>query len=157
MKIPMMLNANKIIIDSDPDKKLVDILRDQGCLSVKSGCYKGSCGSCTVLMDGVPVPSCKIPLALVRDSEIITLEYFSKTAEYKTIISGFKKAGISLCGYCNAAKIFAAYQVLCIKKNLTREDIALHMKGLAPCCVDSDTLINGVIFAIKEYSTSGDK
>lgn len=157
MKIPMTINSEKIILDCAPDKFIMHILREQGCLSVKSGCEEGICGSCTILLDGVPVPSCCIPVALARDSDIITLEYFSKTREYKAIMTGFRKAGISLCGYCNSAKIFAAYHVLTIKQNLTREDIALQLQGIAPCCTDQDTLINGIIYAIKEYSANGDE
>lgn len=156
MKISLTLNSEKITLDYSPDKNLMTILRDQGCLSIKSGCAKGFCGSCTVLMDGNPVPSCKVPLGLARDSEIITLEYFSKTAEYKSIMSGFKKAGISLCGYCNAGKIFGTYRILCMEKKMEREDIAQELKCLSPCCVDMDTLINGVAYALRDYSANGD-
>ncbi|MCF0241484.1 MAG: 2Fe-2S iron-sulfur cluster binding domain-containing protein [Treponema sp.] len=154
MKIPLTLNSNKLILDCAPEESLLSVLRNQGCLSVKTGCAKGYCGSCTVLLDGNPVPSCKIPVSIIKGSEIITLEYFTKTEEYNAIISGFKKADINLCGYCNSAKIFAAYQVLCLKQNLTREDIAVYLKNLAPCCTDLDTLINGIIYAMKAYNTS---
>lgn len=156
MQLQMTINSVKQNIECSPDKKLMHILREQNCLSVKSGCEEGICGSCTVLLDGVPVPSCCVPVALARNSEIITLEYFSKTSEYRAIINGFKKAGINLCGYCNAAKIFAAYQVLTLKKSLTREDIAYQLQGIAPCCTDQDTLINGIIYAIREYSIPGE-
>lgn len=157
MKISLTLNSEKITLDYSPDKTLMNILRDQGCLSIKSGCGKGFCGSCTVLMDGNPVPSCKVPLGLARNSEIITLEYFTKTSEYKSIMSGFKKAGISLCGYCNAGKIFGTYRILCMAKKMEREDIAQELKSLSPCCVDMDTLINGVAYALRDYSANGDK
>lgn len=154
MKIPLTLNANKIILDCDPNESLLNILRSQGCLSVKTGCGNGYCGSCTVLLDGNPVPSCKIPVSIVKGSEVITLEYFSKTEEYTSIMAGFKKAGITLCGYCDAAKVFAASQILGLKRNLTRENIADYLKNLAPCCTDIDTLINGIIYAMKAYTDS---
>lgn len=151
----MTINAEKQTIECSPDKTMMNILRELGWLSVKSGCEEGICGSCTVLMDGVPVPSCCVPAALARNSEIITLEYFQKTAEYRAIMAGFRKAGISLCGYCNAAKVFTAYQVICTKRSLTRQDIATMIQGIAPCCTDQDTLINGMIYSIKEYITPG--
>ena len=66
MKIPFTLNSEDIILDAEPDTKLLQLLRDNGIFSVKDGCKKGSCGSCTVLMDGKPVPSCIIPSAAVR-------------------------------------------------------------------------------------------
>ncbi len=156
MKIPMTINSSKVTIECDPGKSMMPILRENNWLSVKSGCEEGICGSCTVLLDGVPVPSCCLPAALARNSEIITLEYFSKTAEYRCIMNGFKKAGINLCGYCNAAKVFAAYQVLCTKNSLTREAIAEQLQGIAPCCTDQDTLINGIIYAVREYASKGE-
>ena len=155
MKIPLTINGNKNILECRPDTSLLEVLRTQGCLSVKSGCTKGYCGSCTVLLDGNPVPSCKIPVAIVRNNEIVTLEYFSKTEEYKIIMEGFKKAGIHLCGYCDAAKVFNAYEILCTRRNLTREEITNHIKHLAPCCTDSDTLTNGIIYALKIANTKG--
>jgi len=155
MKIPMKINGEDVTLDCDPDKNMMKILRDLGWLSVKSGCEEGICGSCTVLLDGSPVPSCCLPASLARNSEIVTLEYFRKTQEYKIISGGFRKAGITLCGYCNAAKVFAAYQILTIKKNLTREDIGEQLQGIAPCCTDKDTLVNGIIYAIRDYTSKG--
>lgn len=156
MKISLTLNSEKITLDASPEKNLMEVLRSQGCLSVKSGCAKGFCGSCTILMDGTPVPACKVPLGLARNSEIITLEYFSKTIEYKSIMNGFKKAGITLCGYCNAGKIFGTYRILCMEKKFERSDIEAELRSLSPCCVDMDTLINGVSYALREYNTNGD-
>ena len=153
MLIPMTINSEKRNMNATPDKSMRHILRELGYLSVKSGCEEGICGSCTILLDGAPVPSCCLPVAMAQNCEIITLEYFSKTSEYRPIMTGFRKAGISLCGYCNAAKIFAAFQIICMKKNLTRQDISKMLQGIAPCCTDQDTLINGIIYAIKEYST----
>ncbi len=155
MKIPMKINGEKITLECNPDKSMMQILREQGCLSVKSGCEEGICGPCTVLLVISPVPSCCLPASLARDSEIITLEHFRKTSEYKLISTSFKKAGITLCGYCNAAKIFAAYQIILMNKNLSREDIAVQLQGIAPCCTDKDTLINGIVYAIRDYTVKG--
>ena len=155
MKIPMKINGEEITLECNPDKNMLSILREQGCLSVKAGCEEGICGSCTVLLDNVPVPSCCLPASLARNSEIVTLEHFRKSPEYKVIANGFTKAGITLCGYCNAAKIFAAYQIISINKSLTREDIALQLQGIAPCCTDKDTLINGIIYAIRDNTVKG--
>ncbi len=155
MKIPITLNSKNITLECSSDESLMNALRDYGCLSVKSGCAKGFCGSCTVLLDGNPVSSCKIPVAIVKNSTIITLEYFQKTEEYKAIMDGFRKAGVTLCGYCNSAKIFGAYQIMNLKGSLTREIISDNLKNLAPCCTDKDTLINGIIYAIKAFNDLG--
>lgn len=149
MKIPVTLNNTKIILDEQPDEILARVLHRNGCSSVKSGCMEGGCGSCTVLINDIPSAACKIPVGLVKDMNILTLDFFEKTDFYSVIMEGFSKAGIKLCGYCNAGKIFSAYQILRSPKIPTREEIKEHMKHLSSCCTDLETLVNGVIYAMQ--------
>lgn len=148
MKIPVTLNGDKTTLEAPCDESLRNVLRENGCLSIKKGCSKGQCGSCSILMDGKIVASCKIPAGIAMNSDIITLEYFSRTEEYKSIMEGFQKAGITLCGYCNAGKIFSAYQFLNTPRKLTRNEIKSMVENLSPCCTELDTLVNGIIYAI---------
>ena len=149
MKIPVTLNGNKIILDAHADETLMKVLHKNGCTSVKSGCSGGFCGACTILLDDRPVASCKIPAGIVRNSDIVTLDYFVKTEEYITIINGFQKAGIKLCGYCTAGKVFSAYQIMKMPKMPTRQEITDYVTALSPCCTDIETLVNGIIYAIQ--------
>lgn len=148
MKIPVVLNGTKTILEANAEDSLMKVLHRNSCVSVKSGCGQGFCGACTVLLNDNPVASCKIPVGIVKNNEIITLEYFSKTEEYNLIMQGFTKAGIKLCGYCNAGKIFTAYQILKLSKIPTRQEITETIKNLSPCCTDIETLVNGIIYAI---------
>ena len=70
----------------------------------------------------------------------------------------FDLANIKLCGYCNAGKIFCAYQILKKNKIPSREQILNQIKTLSPCCTDINTLANGIIYAYeikdKGYATS---
>ncbi len=149
MKIPLTLNGEKTVLEAYPEDSLMKILHENGGISVKSGCQGGFCGTCTVLFNDKPISSCKMPVGLAKDAHIITLESFAKTDDYKIIMEGFDKAGIKLCGYCNAGKIFAAYQVMKASKHITREEIIEQIKHLSPCCTDIETLANGIIHAIK--------
>lgn len=149
MKIPVTLNGTKTILDAHADESLMRVLHKSGCPSVKSGCSGGFCGACTILLDDHPAASCKIPAGIVRNGDIVTLDYFVKTEEYSIIMSGFQKAGIKLCGYCTAGKVFSAYQILKSPKMMTREEITDYVKALSPCCTDLETLVNGIIYAIQ--------
>lgn len=151
MKIPLTLNGEKKIIEAESDEYLRDVLRRENCTSVKCGCGEGICGCCTILLDGKPVPSCKIPAGIIRDNEIITLEHFSTQELYNDIIKGFSKAGISLCGFCNAGKIFVASNIIKKFVRPTRQNIDSEVEFLAPCCTDKNTLINGIIYASEFY------
>lgn len=152
MNIPIIINGERTIIQASPDEKLIDVLRSLNLFSAKLGCDQGVCGSCTVLLNGKPIPACRIPVALSMNQEITTLEHFSKTEEYAHIIKGFAKAGIKLCGYCNAGKIFAAASILNDRQKPTRASIKEQVKHLSPCCTDIDTLINGIIYAAESKS-----
>lgn len=148
MKISLMLNGEKTIIDAQPDTSLMEVLRTLNLTSVKCGCGNGLCGSCTVLLNDKPVAACKIPVALVNENEIITMEAFSKTEEYESITKGFEKAGIKLCGYCNAGKIFTTYSFLKLNNLPSSQEIEQQVKHLAPCCTDTQLLIRGIRYSL---------
>ena len=147
MKIPIIINNTKTVIESQPDKSLLSVLRSMKLFDTKTGCAQGICGNCTILLNGKPVPSCKIPVAIVKDQTVTTLEYFKQTEIYSNIIKGFSKAGIKMCGYCNAGKIFAAYAIITSGKKPVKQFIYEHIKNLSLCCTDTKTLAEGIIYA----------
>ena len=149
MNVPVTLNGNKTILEAPADETLMSVLRRIGCASVKCGCGQGTCGSCTVLLNDNPVATCKIPLGIIQNADIVTLEYFERTKEYSIIMKGFELAGIKLCGLCNSGKIFSAYQLVKMNKIPSRDEIYEQVRSLAPCCTDLNTLINGIILAIE--------
>jgi carbon-monoxide dehydrogenase small subunit len=147
MKIPVTLNGEQAVLNAEADTKLIDALRRKNCVDVKCGCSTGVCGSCAVLLDDVPVPACVIYACSVRNSSIITLDYFMTLPAYVDIKKGFEHAGIELCGYCNAGKIFGAYHLIMRYKNLTRKQIYFLMASLKCKCADENLLTNGVVYA----------
>jgi len=90
MRIPITINGKSVILDSDPEQNLLSALRRLKLFSVKCGCCQGLCASCTVLIGDRAVSSCLIPVASVRNQQIITLEYFKQTESYTDIIKGFE-------------------------------------------------------------------
>ena len=147
MKIPVMLNSSKVILDAKPTESLLEVLRRQGLLSVKEGCTKGRCGSCTVLLDDRPVPSCIIPVGIVRNASVETLEFFLLTKEGEDITAGFKQAGVTMCGFCNSTRIFSTYELLKKVYRPTMEELEKLADSIMCNCIDKKTFINGVIYA----------
>lgn len=125
MVISFKLNGEATLVDALPNTRLSIVLRRQfGLKSVKISSFDGLKGSDCVLLNDSVVPSSLIPLFNVENREVITLEYFSTDKrylrEYKLIMKCFKENGVSLCGFCDAGKIFAAYKLL--QSNLDEED-----------------------------------
>ncbi|MBR3543162.1 MAG: 2Fe-2S iron-sulfur cluster binding domain-containing protein [Treponema sp.] len=147
MRLSLTINNEKVTLEEEPETSLLELLRKQKLFSVKCGCNQANCGSCAVLLDDEPVLSCMIPCGILRGAQIETLESFSKKAVCQEILKGFEKAGVNLCGWCNPGKIFAAYAVIKRHSNPTREQASETVLDLRECCVESDTLINGIIYA----------
>ncbi len=147
MRLKLNINEQDYVYEVDPSEKLLFLLRREKFFSVKSGCENGHCGSCTVLLDDHAVTSCTIPVGILNNSKILTVDFFMKKPVYADIAKGFEKAGVSMCGYCNAGKIFACYEAITENKNPTREIIYKYIYQLKDCCVEKDILINGIVYA----------
>ena len=147
MKIPVILNGEKVILDAGPQETLLSVLRRCGLISVKEGCGRGKCGACTILLDDKPAPSCIIPVGSVRNASIETLEFFSLTREAGDILSGFRQAGMNMCGFCDSMRVFSTYALL---KKVYRPS-AEDLERLADCidcgCTDRKTFMSGVVYA----------
>ena len=82
MNISFVLNGRKVNVDVDPDETLANVLRDRlGITSVKIGCENGTCGVCTVLMNGTPIQSCILKMKTVQGKEITTIEALGTPAK----------------------------------------------------------------------------
>ena len=151
MKIRFHLNNEAVEIEADADERLSDVLRrDFGLLSVRKSCMQGTCGSCTVLLNDHPVPSCMLPVFAVAEQNIITLESFSTTQEYKDIITAFEKEGMTLCGFCSAGTILTAHSIVQKHWNPTDEQIRDAYIGIVCRCTD----IVSITAALKQVCRS---
>lgn len=147
MKINMQINGQQIVAETDPDERLSVLLRRQNLLSIKCGCNTGHCGTCTILLDGKPVPSCIIPAAAVRNSKIITLEYFLTTPMGLDILAGLSDAEANLCGWCKTAKIFAIYDFL-TENPRPEYKLAYKTASSFSCtCTDSESIAKAMLKA----------
>ncbi len=147
MKIPFILNEERVVVDADPGERLVTILRNVFRLTgAKEGCSAGRCGSCTVLLNGKAVPSCIIPAAVIRNNKIITIEHFSTTDDYKDIITGFRQAGVQLCGFCNTGKILSAHTLIQNNSRPVKNEIKKELGNICKCD-DFDILASGIMIA----------
>jgi carbon-monoxide dehydrogenase small subunit len=138
-----------VYIDSNPGERLVHILRRRfSLLAAKEGCLSGRCGSCMVLLNGKPVPSCVVPVFQIRNSSIVTLEHFSTTPEYRDVMEGFANAGVSMCGFCDAGKILIAHAIVSADTRMSKDEIKAMFAGNMCRCTNVDDLVAGVKNAI---------
>src|SRR6266581_5282916 len=92
-----------------PMDRLLDVLRNElGLTGTKEGCGEGECGSCSVLMDGMLVNSCLIPVAQASGANIVTIEGMSAHALMISLQETFLECGGAQCGICTPGMILAA-------------------------------------------------
>jgi aerobic-type carbon monoxide dehydrogenase small subunit (CoxS/CutS family) len=99
------LNGRETRVDAPPLKRLLDVLREEcGLTGAKEGCGEGECGACTVLLDGLPVNSCLVPLRHARGAEVTTIEGL----EAEGLFEAFVREGGAQCGFCTPGMLVAA-------------------------------------------------
>ncbi len=104
------VNATPAEVDVPGMRRLLDVLREDLALTgTKEGCGEGECGACTVLLDGVPVDSCLVPVCQVDGVAIRTVEGLAPGAgSLDALQSAFLVAGGAQCGICTPGMLMAA-------------------------------------------------
>src|SRR5580700_8741763 len=111
-------------------ERLLDVLRHElGLTGTKEGCGEGECGSCSVLMDGVLVNSCLIPVLQAQGAEIVTIEGLAQGPQLQALQEKFLEFGAAQCGICTPGMILAAQYLLNEKPNPNTEEIREGLAG----------------------------
>ena len=145
MTIGFILNGEDVVIQSEANVRLIDILRfNFGLFGAKAGCLTGKCGFCAVIFNGYISHACLIPAFRVRGSEVITIEGFSQTDEFHDIMTGFTQANVKNCGYCETSKILNAGALLERIKRPSRQEILIAFNGIKCRCTDPEQLVDAI-------------
>ena len=146
MTMSFILNGEDVEVDSGMENRLVNILRDSfNLLGTKTGCFSGTCGTCSIIFNGNVVKSCLIPAYKIRNCEIITIEGFSQTNEYNDIILGFSETGLENCNFCRTSKILATEVLLSRNMQPSKNEILSAFQGIRCRCTEPEELVLGVI------------
>ena len=129
----IILNINNDIYELDvfPNETLLDVLRDKlDFTGAKEGCDDGSCGACTVLIDGLPVRAC-LTLALEAEhKKITTIEGVAEDGKLHPLQESFVKNHAIQCGFCSAGMILVGLsEINREKRKLSRDEIRNAISG----------------------------
>jgi aerobic-type carbon monoxide dehydrogenase small subunit (CoxS/CutS family) len=133
------LNGRPAEVDAPPMKRLLDVLREECALTgSKEGCGEGECGACTVLVDGLPVVSCLVPFAQVRDAEVVTIEGLGGEHPLQ---KAFAELGGAQCGICTPGMIMAA---VALGSNPSFDDVRRGLAGNLCRCTGYEAIYRAV-------------
>jgi aerobic-type carbon monoxide dehydrogenase small subunit (CoxS/CutS family) len=135
-KITITVNGRERTIDTEPDRTLLDVLReDLGLTGAKYGCGEGRCGACSVLLGDKRIFSCSTPVKNAAGKSVITIEGLSQGDTLHPVQQAFSDAEAYQCGYCTPGMIMAAVALLKTKPNPSETEIVNAMNGnLCRCC-----------------------
>jgi carbon-monoxide dehydrogenase small subunit len=132
--------------DIDTRATLVEFLRDELVLTgTHVGCGTGSCGACTVLLNGQTVKSCCILAADVHDQEVQTIESLSSGLDdFHEIQRAFVENHGLQCGYCTPGMVLSTLQLLKENLNPTEDEIKKAIAGNLCRCTGYKFIVKSI-------------
>ena len=146
----MKVNGQIYEVAADPWRNLLDVLRyDLGLTGTKEGCGTGSCGACTVLMDGKAVNSCLVFIAEAEGKEITTIEGLSQRDKLHPLQQAFMDEGAVQCGFCTPGVLLTAKAFLDSNPAPTEAQVREAIAGNLCRCTGYVRIIDGIKEAAK--------
>jgi xanthine dehydrogenase YagT iron-sulfur-binding subunit len=143
-RIALTVNGESRVVDVEPRVSLLDGLREHlGLTGSKKGCDQGTCGACTVWMDGRRVLACLTLVASCEGHEITTIEGLAREDELHAMQRAFIEHDAFQCGYSTPGQIMSAVKLIEEGNASTDEDIAEFMGGNICRCAVRDDGIGG--------------
>ena len=149
MRISFVLNGKEIVIDAEPDRKVIDLLReDLGLTGTKEGCSAGECGACTILVDSESRLSCLMYAAQIEGKIVTTIEGIAAEGNFHLLQEAFIEYGAVQCGFCTPGMIISAVDLLAKNPGPTREEIREGMSGNLCRCTGYQKIVDAVEMAL---------
>ncbi|OZI49057.1 (2Fe-2S)-binding protein [Bordetella genomosp. 5] len=128
------INGKTTAVSADADTPLLWVIRDElGMTGTKYGCGLAQCGACSVLVDGVAMRSCVVPVEGMAGRKITTIEAIENDEVGKRVVAAWVKHQVPQCGYCQSGQVMAATALLKQIPNPTDADIEAAMINLCRC------------------------
>ena len=156
------------MLEIAPHRTLLEVIREDLRLTgTKCGCEDGTCGACTVLLNGDPVRSCLLLAAEVQGQEIVTIEGLALGEKLHPVQEAFVKYGGTQCGFCTPGMILSAKALLDKNPTPTEQEIRQAISGNLCRCTGYTKIVESVMavagqapslekeVAISDYSVVG--
>lgn len=130
----LKINGEIRTIDIEENMPLLWAVRDElNMTGTKYGCGVSSCGSCTMIIDGVATRTCVLPISAAVGKEITTIEDIAKNNELSAVQQAWITHQVPQCGYCQSGMIMATEALLDKNPTPTDEDIDAAITNICRC------------------------
>jgi len=150
--ITLTVNGLSREVGVEDNELLLNVLRDKlGVTSVKAACWRGECGLCTVLLNGVPVKSCMTLAVEAEGKEVVTAEGLYSDEQARKLQESFVEHGAMQCGFCTPAFVVTSHYVLSKDPDIDGDDLRKELSGVICRCGTYYQIYDAVRDARKYY------
>lgn len=158
MTINFIVNGQEYDLVIPVNRTLTQVLRENLRLTgTKQGCAVGDCGSCTVLLNGLPVNSCLVLAVEADGQEITTIEGLAKDEQLHPIQQAFVEHGGIQCGFCTPGMILSSKALLDKNPTPTEHEIREAISGNLCRCTGYQKIVESIAAAGKNDLEQGRK
>ena len=158
MKIQFDLNGKKVRVEVPAHWTFLRLLREMlGLTGTKEGCGIGECGTCTVLLDGMPVNSCLVMAPKVEGRKVETVEGLGTRDSLHPLQQAFIDHGAVQCGFCTPGVLMSSKALLGRNPTPTKEEIRDAITGHLCRCTGYQQIIEAVEGAINQVKGEGER
>jgi carbon-monoxide dehydrogenase small subunit len=143
--LALQLNGEEIQVLVPVHKTLLEVLReDLGLTGTKHGCELGECGTCTVLVEGMPQLSCLVLPIQLEGRRVTTIEGLAQGSHLHPLQETFAELGAAQCGYCTPGMLLAGAALLQTNPHPTRNEIREALAGNLCRCTGYSKIVEAV-------------
>ena len=151
--ISFRLNGVDTVVDTDPDRTLLDILRGHlGVMDAHFGCGANECGACNVMLGDHAVAACDTPLWSVADKDVTTLEGLGNAEQPHPLQRAFIAEQALQCGYCVSGILISAAALLRRNPNPSAADVKAALDRNLCRCGSHNRMVRAVLRAAAEMA-----
>jgi nicotinate dehydrogenase subunit A len=144
----VVINGRSERVRTEPDTALLYVLRNHlGLKGTRFGCGLGLCGSCFVLVDGVPAYACDTPMWAVTDRRVTTVEGLGTPERPHPVASAIVDAQAAQCGYCISGIVVAAAALLATDDDPTEDEVRAALDRNLCRCGAHNRIVRAVLAA----------
>jgi aerobic carbon-monoxide dehydrogenase small subunit len=155
MPVKLSVNGQNYRREVEPRKLLVHFIReDLGLTGTNVGCDTTTCGSCTVMMDGLAVKSCNVLAVQAEGATITTVEGLAQGGELHPLQEGFWEEHGLQCGFCTPGFLMAAVQLLEDNPDPSEEEIRHALDGNYCRCTGYHNIVKAISYAAKKMKAA---
>jgi carbon-monoxide dehydrogenase small subunit len=155
MRVQLTVNGAPATADDVwPGESLMFTLRERlGLPGTKNACEQGECGSCTVLLDGLPVCSCLVAAGQAEGQEVVTVEGLGSDGHLHPAQEAFIEAGAVQCGFCTPGLLVTVADLVERNPNPSEAQIREALAGNLCRCTGYEKILDAVRLTVAKVAS----